>query len=329
MMKPDSYFIFDELHNDTFSTLDEEGKQLLLFSLANFQLYFRHTISLPANLSYGLEIEFVSLMLQKASFFIQYFRNWNVAEEERNIITFLKNGILFGGEVTTPKCFDQSKYWQDIEEVLQFLKINGAEINDFCGGHIHIGKNILEDNHLYLERFIKLWIIFENVIYRFGNRFSTSGRTYQSHAARICGPALYAYLDYHTKALHINHFFRERKYFKLSSLSFSDFQRLDGTIEFRNPDGTLDSEIWQTRVLFFAFLLLSVKNEQNDFDAIERMIRSYNADACSYQNFAQFDFDQSLFLADFIFHNNLDKAMFLKCCIKDETVILKKEKNYL
>lgn len=321
-----SFFIFDTLHNDSFSSLDKEGKMLLQSSISNFHLFFRDHLSLPSSLSFGLEFEFVLLVLQVVSDYLIKYNNWHVLEEERNIITFLKNGGKYGGEVTTPKCFDQTIFWKEIQDVLIFLKKNGADINEFCGGHIHIGKNILEDNTLYLERLIKLWIVFEDVIFRFGNQLASHGRSYQAHAARICGPALYTYLDYHNKTLHTKHFFREMKHFKLSSLSFQDFEREDGTLEFRNPDGTLEVELWQTRVLFYSCLMLSVKNEKNDFEWIDYLVRKYNAENCSYQSFSQFDYDKTLLLADFIFQNNLDKAMFLKACMKDEPLIFRKGK---
>lgn len=325
-MKDNLLFLFDRNHNDFFSKLDAIKKQSLLSTLSSFSLYYQNTLYLDSSLSFGLEIEFVSMMLQLIINYIitEKKDEWNAKPEEQEIITFLRDGILYGGEVTTPKSYDRKECWESIKDILLFLKSHGAIINDYCGGHIHMGKNILEENLLYLERVIKLWIVFEDVIIRFGNQLSSGGRKYQSHAARICGPSLYCFLDYHTKSLNYKHFSREISRYRLSSLSFRDFFRDDGTIEFRNPDGTLDILLWQVRVLFFGHFLLSVKNEANDFDMIERMIRSYNAEHYTFQNCAKLQLDKALTLADFIFDNNLDKAFFLKTYMKDESLIRRK-----
>ena len=321
-----TFFIFDRNHNNSFSKLSVEEKQVLLTSLTSFGVNYQDSLHLDPSLSFGLEIEFVSLMLSFVSNYIdrEKMYGWQVKEEEQGIISFFKNGSLYGGEITTPKSYDKKNSWESIKIVLEFLKMHGALINEFCGGHIHIGKNILEDSLLYLERFIKLWIVFEDVVIRFGNQRSSGGRKYQIHAARVCGPSLYCYLNYHTKKLNYDSFSLEIPRYRLSSLSFRDFFREDGTIEFRNPDGTLDVVLWQIRVLFFGRLLMSVKNETNDFDLIDKMICNYNMEDYTLENCAKFYFNKALILADFIFDNNLDKAFFLKTYIKEETLIRKK-----
>ena len=53
-----------------------------------------------------------------------------------------------------------------LKNICQIIKKMGS-IDSNCGGHIHVGAHILNNNASSLLNFVKLWSAYENIFYRF------------------------------------------------------------------------------------------------------------------------------------------------------------------
>ena len=106
--------------------------------------------------------------------------------------------------------------------------------------------------------------------------------------------------------------------FNLQNVEFenSNFFSSGNTIEFRCPNGTLNSVIWQNNVNFFTKLLLYCRSEKFNNDIVFQRKRINSNEYNSLIYYDEIFLDQALELCDMIFDNNLDKLYFLRQYLK-------------
>ena len=104
-----------------------------------------------------------------------------------------------------------------------------------------------------------------------------------------------------------------------------DIERERSTIEFRSPNGTFNSIIWQNNVNFLVKLMLYCKSDKFNEGLINSKIsymKKVSLDSDTRDSFFSFNkyswiyIDQAIELADLIFDNNEDKIYFLRQYIK-------------
>ena len=144
--------------------------------------------------TFGVEIEFDEVNLEnirraieedkqyKLDFGFNY-DNWIVSTD--NSITRGTILGMVGGEAISPILTDKYESYQSIEDVCDIIKTLGGETSDLTAGQIHIGANIIENNPRYLLNLIKLWIAYEDIIYKFGYNGSKPRRAITSYAVPL------------------------------------------------------------------------------------------------------------------------------------------------
>lgn len=320
--------------NDKISELSNSDRIYMMFLLKQYYLELRNRLNIDRDISFGLEIEFENAMRDLIELGI-YNRfpdaNWEVVDD----------GSLFnGGEIRSPKLSDDNKTWIDLREVCDIVDRN-AYAMDSVGSHIHIGMHILGNNPKYWANFAKLWLAYENVIFRFLYGEYISHRSGMYDQARPIAIDLINNMDRIDKAssgISASHVIkildsgmdkidRRKRCVNLTNIeSFQPYQynqKLNkNTIEFRSPNGTFDPVIWQNNVNLLVHLLMYAKSDKFDEELInERMyLMKISGNAGSLNKYAYIYREQALELADLIFDNNLDKIYFLRQYIKDERV---------
>ena len=89
------------------------------------------------------------------------------------------------------------------------------------------------------------------------------------------------------------------------------------TIEFRNPNGSLNPVIWQNNINLFTHFLKYATNPKFDYDLIQERMNIQDFSRIVLLTYNEINIRQALELADLIFDNNLDKINFLRQYIKD------------
>lgn len=310
--------------NIMFSDLSLRDKQDLLFNLKNYILTYRNILSLDTNITFGVEIEFENCsMLDVKHIFNEYnIDNWIVKKEP---------SIISGGEINSPILRDSINTWNDLKKVCNILKESGARITENCGGHIHIGSNILGNDINNWMNFIKVIIAFEKILFRFGYGENNKER----HAIRK-----YAYpISYLLKELLIlsntdfnnmtTNEFLELIKSKVSKRSAVNFNKVhintlhypkNNTIEFRFPNGTIEEVIWQNNINTFTKVLLAIKNNKIDMDLVSYYmdeVKQVNNTNLLLKSYNDIYLDTALIFVDMIFDNYLDKLYFLRQYLKD------------
>lgn len=302
--------------NDTFSKMRGIDLQDLLYYLDRYYLELRESLGLDEHFTFGLELEFEHAM-------------W-VRIKEQLKVRFVDDGwrmvedysLSDGAEINSPILIDTSKSWNDLKEVCSIVDDN-AIIGPSSGGHIHIGTQVIGGKKTSWLHFIKLWSVYENIIYRFCYGEFLGARPNIMQYARPMSEELWQFYEQSQdeKQLStqdiIDCFSRTRNQaFNLDHVKRDQSIQEKNTIEFRCPNGTLNPVIWQNNVNLFMKILLYSKNSQYDDDIVQKR-RSIHQDKYSGLIwYKEVYLEEALELCDMLFDNNLDKVYFLKQYLK-------------
>ena len=311
-------------NNDMFSKMSGIDLQDLIYYLDNYYLELRNRLGFDDSVTFGLELEFENCN-QKS-----------IKEELVKLLNYswiLKDdsSLEMGGEINSPILKDRVSAWKNLKKVCSVVNRN-AVIGPHCGGHVHIGTQVIGENPKSWINFIKLWSVYENIIYRFSYGNYLSARD----SIRFARPLAEAFWNYYEIFKDVNKINCELilNYLKKISgaINFGKVENIkkmiqDNTIEFRCPNGTLDPVIWQNNVNLFINILLYSKSSRYNDDIIQKR-RNINEDkyfslwynkSDKSSNLKWYDeiyLQQALELCDMIYTNNYDKVYFLKQYLK-------------
>lgn len=321
------------------TNLQTSSLEELLFIIDNYSLSYRSTLGLPKTFSFGTEVEFEKAPITKVYKQMPNFPSWNLG-----IDTTVRERIgvqQCGGEITSSTLIDTPKTWLELASVLEMLKQENAKVTGKAGSHIHLGAHVLEMNPNYLINFIKLWMAYEKVIYRFSYGEDLSARPRILDVAPPVTPVLYPLIrdekslpDEFPRLLRLIKNSTGKKsgvnflnVFYIETIPFEE----KNTVEIRTPNGTLDPHIWQTNINFFAHLLLAATNDNLDTEYLDTKLEKLKEEDFSFTDYNQLYLKEALELSNMIFTTAEDKLSFLSIYTKhfqteeERPKILKKE----
>lgn len=312
--------IFPPAENVIFSSISSSDILDLVILLKNYYLTLRNSLNLSKKVSFGVELEFSSLNDEMISFII----NKMFSKEEWQLKN--ENTVKDGLEIASDILIDTENSWQTLKQVCDVISPYAKETPG-AGAHVHIGAHVLGSNKIAWLNLMKLWSVYENIIFRFSyNEHLTARPLLFSYAPPI---AKYLWEDYQI-AINNNYemddliSFITRKYSKEHALTFShvslvNFSRKTdrNTIEFRVPNGTLNPIIWQNNINLFAKMLLYAKNPNFNHDIIDKRYEEVKDMFHNLNYYNEIFLEQALEFSDLVFTNNIDKLNFLKQYLKN------------
>lgn len=307
--------------NDKLSLLSGLDLQDLIILLDDYYLKLRKTLGFDESITFGLEIEFEDAMLNRIKDQLNrtFNNSWRIGSD---------GSLNKGGEIRTPILHDKEKNWNDVKKVCCIVN-SGASIGEKTGGHIHIGAHALGTKTDSWINFIKLWSVYENIIYRFSYGNFLTARPSMLEYARPISKSLWDI----SKKLNINKkldgIINNIQTDRYNGVNFKNVELgkgffIDNTIEFRCPNGTLEPVIWQNNVNLFVNLLNYSKDIKFDNDIVEKR-HGINSDKLyKLDLYNEIYLEQALELCDMLFTNNLDKVYFLRQYLKSFEIGTKK-----
>lgn len=301
------------------------------------QLPLRKKLNVNDNITFGIEIEFGKAELIKVKGKILKLQNSNkfksaaIGELYDKIrfskwitqvdfsVTECKNAGQFGGEVDSPILTNTKAAWEDISLVCDTLKKLHATTPKVAAGHIHVGSNILNDKKENINKLIRLWVAYEDVIYRMGYNGEGPRQSISTYAS----PLYYRFSQYEenlNNAIDIDDMLKLAMFTRNAGINFSNYHnfidsisKCKNTIEFRSPNATLDPVVWQNNVNLFIHLMLYASNDNFDHELINYRLDNnlyppFTTSACKDYNNP--DFEKAKELADLIFTDDEDKEYF-------------------
>lgn len=304
--------------NDTFSNLRGLDLQDLLLQIQGYLLEYRDKLYLSDNLTFGAEIEYEGLSKLIADKFV----NKNLKEWGSDIDGSLKSG----GEIISPVMTDNIKCWQELKTICDYLAKKKVNTLDRAGGHIHIGTCILGDDIDAWCLFLKLYAVYESVIFRFiyGDKINAryGMQKYAPPLADLIHEIIFI-IDRQSDLVKISHYLP--RFDRYHAINFSNVlfyspndNSVKNTIEFRSPNATTNAIIWQNNINMFAKILMSSKRKKIDVDYLNYELKydfiSYKGNEYMYNTI---NLKKALEFVDLVFDNNLDKVYFLRQYIKN------------
>ena len=243
------------------------------------------TLGLPSSLTIGVELEFVGISLEELlelretlkRYGITYLdsfeiKNDNSVKEKSKNPLYSKPGV----EVTpTNKSIfeDTEESWRRLNKACRFIQAVGGRTNKTCGGHIHIGADILGYDKGAWQTFLSIWKEAEPIIYKMSNRRGEETRNNARKYASMQGEKIgeidwssvlirseYDIADLATKMQARKNIYGRDYTDRYTSINLNNLiLRERKTIEFRLPNGTIDYNILRENILLFGRLLQMAK----------------------------------------------------------------------
>ncbi len=173
------------------------------------------------------------------------------------------------GEIVSPILTDTPETWRQLKIVCEVIKRHGGTVNMRCGGHVHVGVNILDNSKHRWRRYKKLITGFENILYR----LSTNSELPTHRGTRWATPVANSYRSISDNSINIdeaggqdalrNIARRFNLYGHASGVSTNNVA--DGskpTIEFRTFNGSLDPAQIQNNIRIAVGILEAAKTAQ-------------------------------------------------------------------
>lgn len=324
--------------NEMLSRMDNDSLNEIMGLINRYYLEYRDLLGIDNNVTFGLEIEMEHF---KGSVYDFWPFETNIYKIVGNENWVVKNDITldWGRELATEIYSDDIKTWVDMKNVCQYISMYG-DIGMKSAGHINIGSQIFGDNSLYWYRFLKMWCVYENIIYRFGYGEYLDYFPYMLNSAKPLSKTIYDKLDifkskidigskellYELKDRDMNVDFLKKNavsFIKMYENNNLDLFQEGSVVEIRNCLGTLNEIIWQNNVNFFVKLMLYCKSINFNEDILDRRIYD-NGIIFDINEYNKIYLEQGLELCDLIFDNNMDKVYFLRQYLKNNDVCNKK-----
>lgn len=305
LIKPDE--------NTLLSNMSKNMQDLFLELLTDYSLEYRNTLNFKKTTTFGYEIEFENADID----IIRKYLN----KKNRELFLLFDPSLKKGAEIPTPILKDNKKSWKKIDNLCNFLQKH-SEIKETCGGHIHVGKQVLGDSNKSLLNFLKLWSTYEHVIYYFSYGEDKKPReAIKEYAKPISNDFWQTYNEYKDNLLVPKEEIIKKvtitrnRGVSLKYLLFYERPEID-TVEFRCPNGTLNPITWQNNTNLFVKLLEYSKTPSFDNTTIQLRHKKRQDIYSNLNKYNIIYLKDALELSDLIFTNNLDKIYFLKQYIK-------------
>ena len=316
----------DENKNDYFSDLRGIDLQDLLLETENYLLEYRDGLGLPSDITFGTEIEYEGVFKYRTDCYVKAnLSNWH-SDTDCSLST--------GGEITSPIMTDNSKYWSELGNICKYLSEAGADTSHRAGGHVHIGTQALGRDIEAWRQFLKLYTMYESVIFRFGYGDKVNGRERQIKYAPPIADHLYKNLNNINNVRSFSEmrdiliFMRDYKNYPIPRYTAINFYNVDynypgeqleqNTIEFRSPNATTNATIWQNNINAFAKMLLSARNRNIDEDFLDyKLAHEFVPFRGNEYTYNIVNLKSVLEFVDLVFDNNLDKIYFLRQYLKN------------
>lgn len=307
----------DDKENDILSLYRGLDLQELLFQVEAYYLEYRDSLNLKEDVTFGVEIEYEGIRRSiMASYIERKLSNWNSKTD---------GSLNSGGEITSPIMVDKLEYWKELKLICDYLSRNRANMSSRAGGHIHIGANILGDDIEVWKIFLKLYMCYEHVLFRFLYGDKVNGRRFLLKYASPFADCLYDSLS----DINLSNSLKDigrivgrfNRYVALNLHNVRYGAVVDdvykNTIEFRNPNATSEATIIQNNINALTKLCTTASNKMIDEEFLDYKI---SHDFYCYKGneylYTTVNLKNALEFVDLIFDNNLDKVYFLRQYLK-------------
>lgn len=276
------------------------------------------------NIPFGCEIEFEEVNYKEIEKEFNDLKNnnfnllgWKLTEDDSLDPLFDKTSFalnMYGGEIVSPILNNKISDWKNLKEVCLFLKRMNAKALDLSAAHIHFDNKLFKNNYDALKNILKLWALYEDIIFRFSSGFKDEIRSYVNlYSLPISNKIINVVRNTNSYDELLNALRTPRT----NALSLYNFdKKINDSFEVRCPNGTLSEVIWQNNINFFKHLLETSLDNNKEWDKIDYELGKYVPCNYSIELYNLLNIEKASFIADFIYNSDKDKLDFMKQYVK-------------
>lgn len=302
--------------------MDKIETNSLLNYLTNMDFSYRDNLNVSDDIKFGSEIEFMVKNGNEHDRDIRKLINLNSSlrkmykvGEYKKVDSTLKDKRIF--EIKTPILSNTKEDFTPLYNVCEGLTKLGIEESNQKGVHVHADLSLLEENKDYLDTFLKLFCIYEHIIFRFSYGNDLESNINVNSYSREVSSKLYNYLnssnqdDTFSKAIS-----DLRQLFKCKTYAINFHQKdlycKNETIEIRTFNSTFNPVIIQNYINFVLSMLNKIKSNKVDLDILNYRFNEYNREFYITEPYSKMNLDDAIEFSDLIFTSDLDKYYFLR-----------------
>ncbi len=309
--------IGDKTRNSSLLKYYREDQEDFLNNLKKICVLYREEQLTNSALAFGTEIEFLNLDYEKIYGRLPFkLKGWQLQADR---------SVSSGGELISPILHDCQNDWEELKRACLFIKKKRGKIQDFCGGHIHVGVDFLGNNILAWQNFLNIYMAFEPVITRFFYGEFLNGGYRLNQFAEPIGYLLYTKQEKINTMSNLqelkNILLGENRYHAINftgvNINAINMSLYKNTIEFRSSNGSLAPAIWQNNINLIMNILLTARGTGTDPELLKAYANDLSKNYFEFKNYNTINMEKAATLADLVFTNNLDKAYFLRQYLKD------------
>lgn len=268
---------------------------VIMAQLQNSPLEYRDKLSIPKKVNFGLELELDKVNPKEVYKLVRkQFGNWIIKEDK---------GLTKGenAEIVSPVLQNNKDTWIALRKMGDILEKIKPKY-DRCSFQVNFDGSLLPDVNDRV-RFLKLYAMYEDIIYRFSRGDDGCYRDSLEMYASPIILALKGALSISDEAA-VEMFSNHKRY----GIAFKSNDK--DLIEFRTPNMTSNPVYWQNYINTFYYLLMCAANPRYDKKEVDKYIdefsRIYILEGYEFEKK-----EKALRLAKMIFPHNVDKVNFM------------------
>lgn len=308
--------------------------QNLIEYLLNLNVEYRKLLDLDNSLVFGMDLEYICKNIKEIEKTVKDINNTYYMHSDK--FKLIYNHVLFNilrqdnyVSLNTPVFTDSNIFYESLKDMLFELDNSCVEISNNKGLHIHTDLSYFEEDTNLLHLFLKLFTVYENVLYRFGYGDADFSSNNTMLFSKPSSNLLHEYLSRKNLSTDYYQNINELKKILICKGYSINFHEIDKnvkneTIEFRFFNNTFNPIIIQNYISLIGNLFSSIKGNDIDIELLDYKFENYDKLLYSIENYSNVDSVNALEFADTIFNNSVDKDYFLKQYFIKEKIKTKK-----
>ena len=277
---------------------------LLEQKLINSPFLYREQLTIPRNVNFGLEFELDKINPDEVYSLVrkQMGGEWKVKDDKS-----LTAGQ--SAEINSPVLQNSKETWIMLKKLSELLKKLNPDY-DKCSFQVNFDGSFLpslEDR----MRFLKLFSVYEDIIYRFSKG---EDRNYRWSLENYASPIILMIKDgimFFDEETAVDMICNNKRY----GISFKT--KKNDLIEFRTPNMTDNPLLWQNYITTFYYMLEYAASNKCDIEMFDEYIKNYSK-IYVLENYELDRREKAWEFSSMIFSNSKDKINFMHQYLGEE-----------